>query len=140
MAEGLDHSLMLPNHTVYNKTEALAFNGSERDLVDGGPLAGAANPIAQANLGDKLAMDVGEMIIMCVLDVESRELDTFFDNGHGKDIIGFADRDQEPLNDGEGQRQLHTDAGALAKLAGDRELTTQGLHCLFHDVHSDTTA
>jgi CheY-like chemotaxis protein len=139
-AKRLDHGLVLPYHAIHDEPEALSFDRGDGNLFDGRPLARTAEPIAKANVGNKLAPDVGQAIVVSSLDIERSQFDTLFHQRHGQNELSFADGYQEPFDNGEGERQLQAEGCSFSRLAGDGDLAAQGFHGALHHIHADATA
>ncbi len=140
LRQRLDHGLVAADDLVGDEADPHLAGGDDDDLLVRVGLAGGVELLAQAQEGHELAAHAEEAASARAVLVGGGELEAFLHRRERDDVPALADADQEPVDDGQRQRQAQRHRGAEAGHGGEVDRAAHRLDGALDHVHADAAS
>src|SRR5579862_1816421 len=135
-AEGFNHRLAVAKNVVDDESIA-AVSGVDQDhLLKLRQHAGHVEMLPEPDVRKHFPAYVDQVPTFCEVDLVAAELNAFEDICKWQHEEIFTDRNQQTINNGEGQRQLESDGSSIVSRAGHIDRPAQHIDIAPNHVHA----
>ena len=135
-----DDGLVRSDDAVDHQAHTPLGRGDDDHLLEVLGRAGAVQQVPQAQEGDQALADVEEGVAGGVLGQVRGQFHDLVHGGEGDDIAFVRRFHQQPVDDGQRERQAERDRGAMPRFALHLDRAAQAVDRLSDHIHPDATA